>query len=347
MSEAELHILKARMLEGRRAKARRGELGKSVPMGYLRRPSGEVVLDPDEQAQGTIRLVFGLFQRFRTVGKVLRYLVEHNILMPVRTRGGPGKGELEWHRANRPSLHNLIGNPFYAGVYVYGLRSTDRRRQKPGRPGTGRRPPRPEDAEVFLPDRVPAYISWEQFQRNQSQDWVLIDISGRWALLFERQAVQGFEQSFAGHPRRIETAFLCESAVPGRVTNRSADKPHRPALERANRRGGERKQGYVTVTLILLDTFEDILDGGPGPLEHLREAASVEHQRAGHIHPRIVHLACRQNRGDRLGQCLGVSGDAITTVVYESVKGFGHRAAPDDASGEETDATRAAADSAD
>src|ERR1700709_550834 len=67
MSEAELHILKARMLEGRRSKARRGELGKPLPMGYLRRPSGEVALDPDEQAQGTIRLVFELFQRFRSV----------------------------------------------------------------------------------------------------------------------------------------------------------------------------------------------------------------------------------------------------------------------------------------
>src|SRR5271163_1138436 len=102
MSEAELHILKARMLEGRRAKARRGELGKPVPMGYLRRPSGEVVLDPDEQAQSTLRLVFELFQRFRTVGKVLRYLVEHDIRMPVRTPGGPGKGELEWRPPTGP-----------------------------------------------------------------------------------------------------------------------------------------------------------------------------------------------------------------------------------------------------
>ena len=58
MSEAELHILKARMLAGRNAKARRGELGKPLPMGYLRRPSGEVAFDPDEQAQGVIRLVF-------------------------------------------------------------------------------------------------------------------------------------------------------------------------------------------------------------------------------------------------------------------------------------------------
>jgi DNA invertase Pin-like site-specific DNA recombinase len=169
MSEAELHILKARMLEGRRAKARRGELGKPVPMGYLRHPSGEIIFDPDEQAQATIRLVFDLFERFRTVGKVMRYFVEHDIRMPVRVRSGPHKGDLEWHRVNRPSLHNLFANPIYAGAYVYGMRPIDRRRQKPGRPGTGRQSSRVEDADVFLPDRVPAYITWEQYQRNRAQ----------------------------------------------------------------------------------------------------------------------------------------------------------------------------------
>jgi DNA invertase Pin-like site-specific DNA recombinase len=169
MSEAELHILKARMLEGRKAKARRGELGKAVPMGYLRRPSGEVVLDPDEQAQATIRLVFELFERLRTIGKVMRYLVEHDIRLPVRVRGGARKAELEWHRPNRPTLQNLFANPIYAGAYVYGVRSTDRRRQKIGRSGTGRRSLRAEEAEVFLPDRMPAYITWDQYRRNQAQ----------------------------------------------------------------------------------------------------------------------------------------------------------------------------------
>jgi DNA invertase Pin-like site-specific DNA recombinase len=169
MSEAELHILKARMLEGRRAKARRGELGKPLPMGYLRRPSGEIAFDPDEQAQTTIHLIFDLFERFRTVGKVMKYLIEHDIRMPVRTPSGLGKGELEWRRVNRPSLHNLFANPIYAGAYVYGMRTIDRRRQKPGRPGTGRQSSRAEDADVFLPDRVPAYITWEQYQRNQAQ----------------------------------------------------------------------------------------------------------------------------------------------------------------------------------
>jgi DNA invertase Pin-like site-specific DNA recombinase len=169
MSEAELHILKARMLEGRRAKARRGELGKPVPMGYVRRPSGEVILDPDEHAQGTIRLVFDLFDRFRTVGRVMRYLIERDIRMPVRVSNGPHKGDLEWHRVNRASLHNLFANPTYAGAYVYGMRPIDRRRQQPGRKRTGRRSYRLEDTEVVLPGRLPAYITWEQYQRNRAQ----------------------------------------------------------------------------------------------------------------------------------------------------------------------------------
>ena len=169
MSEAELHILQARMLAGRNAKARRGELGKPLPMGYLRRPSGEVALDPDEQAQSVIRLVFALFERIRTVSGVLRHLVENDIKMPVRLAGGSGKGELQWRRPSRASLGDLFSNPIYAGVYVYGVRTIDRRRHKPGRPSSGRRPPRPGNAEVFLPDRLPAYISGEQFERNQQQ----------------------------------------------------------------------------------------------------------------------------------------------------------------------------------
>jgi DNA invertase Pin-like site-specific DNA recombinase len=169
MSEAELHILKARMLAGKRAKARRGELGRPVPMGYMQRPSGEIAFDPDEQAQATIRLAFELFERLHTVGRVMRYLIEHDIRLPVRVPGGARKGELEWHRVNRMTLHNLFANPIYAGAYVYGLRPTDPRRQKPGRPSTGRRSCAPEAAEVFLPGRLPAYISWEQYQRNRAQ----------------------------------------------------------------------------------------------------------------------------------------------------------------------------------
>jgi DNA invertase Pin-like site-specific DNA recombinase len=168
MSEAELHILEARMLEARMAKARRGELGKAVPMGYVRRPSGEIILDPDEQAQATIRLTFDLYERFGTIGKVLHHLAVNGIRMPVRVQGGENKGELEWRRPNRPSLYCLLVNPIYAGAYVYGLRTIDRRRQKPGHPQTGRRSPSLDNAVVVMPDHVPAYITWERYQENQA-----------------------------------------------------------------------------------------------------------------------------------------------------------------------------------
>jgi DNA invertase Pin-like site-specific DNA recombinase len=169
MSEAELHILEARMLDARMAKARRGELGRPVPMGYVRRPSGEIALDPDEQAQATIRLVFALYDRFGTIGTVLRHLTNHGIRMPVRVPGGENKGELEWRRPNRPSLYGLLVNPISAGTYAYGLRPTDRRRHKPGHPKTGRRAPNLDNAAVVLPDRLPAYISWDRYQANQAR----------------------------------------------------------------------------------------------------------------------------------------------------------------------------------
>jgi len=79
MSEAELHILKQRMLAGKRAKAERGELGMRMPMGYVRRPSGEIVKDPDEQAQATIQLIFDQFARVGTINGVLQYLVRHQV----------------------------------------------------------------------------------------------------------------------------------------------------------------------------------------------------------------------------------------------------------------------------
>ena len=169
MSEAELHILKRRMLEGKKAKARRGELGMQVPMGYFRRPSGEVIKDPDEQAQTTIEMVFDLFRRYGTLNAVLQHLVKNSIQMPRRDRCGPSKGELKWVRPNRQTLSNMLRNPIYAGAYVYGRRPTDHRKKRPGHPSSGRTVAKPAEWEVLLKDRLPAYIAWEQFEKNLRQ----------------------------------------------------------------------------------------------------------------------------------------------------------------------------------
>lgn len=166
MSEAELHILKQRMQQGRLSKARRGELAVPLPIGYVRRASGEVAFDPDEQAQHVVRLIFRKFEELGTLNAVLRYLVRHHVQLGVRVREGVGKGELEWRRPSRMTLQNVLKNPLYAGAYAYGRRQIDPRRQQPGRPSTGRHVLGPNDWPILLPDRCPAYISWEQYERN-------------------------------------------------------------------------------------------------------------------------------------------------------------------------------------
>lgn len=169
MSEAELHILKQRMQEGRLHKARRGELGMRLPIGYDRRPSGEVIKDPDEQVQTVVELIFAQFAARGTINGVLRYLVEHGLRMPVRCASGANKGMLEWHRPSRVTLSNVLHNPAYAGAYAYGRRRNDPRRQQPGKPTTGRTVTPRSQWHVLLKDRLPAYIRWEQYEANQEQ----------------------------------------------------------------------------------------------------------------------------------------------------------------------------------
>jgi DNA invertase Pin-like site-specific DNA recombinase len=170
MSEAELHILRQRLLQGKLQKARRGELGMPVPTGYLRKPSGEVVLDPDEEVQTVVRLVFELFGRAASTQGVLRELVARKVQIGVRLRTGPDIGALVWRRPYRGMVHSMLRNAIYAGVYVYGRRRTDPRRQIPGRRGTGRTPLLGADGwQVCLRDRLPAYITWEHYQMNQER----------------------------------------------------------------------------------------------------------------------------------------------------------------------------------
>ncbi|WP_346293173.1 recombinase family protein [Sphaerothrix gracilis] len=169
MSEAELHILKQRMLAGTLNKAKRGELAFDPPIGYLRRPSGEIVLDPDEQVQQVVRLIFRKFQEIGTLNGLLRYLVRQQIQVGVRVRIGRNRGDLEWRQPNRMTLQNLLKNPAYAGAYAYGRRQVDPRRKQPGKPSTGRVISAPEDWHAFIKDRLPAYISWEQYQQNLAQ----------------------------------------------------------------------------------------------------------------------------------------------------------------------------------
>jgi DNA invertase Pin-like site-specific DNA recombinase len=169
ISEAELHLIRQRMWSGRAAKARRGELAVPLPAGLVRRRSGEVVLDPDEQVRAVVRLVFDLFERLGTVGAVLGFLADNHIQLGIRLREGPERGELAWRRPSRAGVTNMLHNPAYAGIYAYGRSTLDPRRRQPGRPCTGRVRVGQDGWLVYLPGVLPAYISIEQYERNMQR----------------------------------------------------------------------------------------------------------------------------------------------------------------------------------
>lgn len=169
MSEAELHIMRNRLFQGKLSKARRGELHTHPPIGYVRDSNGAIQLDPDEQVQHVVRLIFRKFEELGTLHAVLRYLVQHDIQLGVRDLARGAGTRLTWRRPNRMTLSNLLHHPMYAGAYSYGRRQVDKRRQDPKRPSTGRVVLPVDDWHVLLRDHLPAYITWAQYQANLEQ----------------------------------------------------------------------------------------------------------------------------------------------------------------------------------
>ena len=165
MSEAELHVLRSRLLQGKRNKARRGEAFGFVPIGYVRTPDGGVALDPDEQARTAVRLVFEKFSELGSARRAHSFLVTHNILLGVRSFRGPDKGQLTWRRPHLSTLYDMLRHPFYAGAYVYGRCVVDPTRRSGGK--TGRRSAQPEEWISLIRDKVPGYITWEQYEENR------------------------------------------------------------------------------------------------------------------------------------------------------------------------------------
>ena len=174
MSEAELHILKSRMQQGMWNKAKRGEVINHAPIGYVRSPRarngvGDFVMDPDEQVQSVVRLIFVQFAKRGSVSSLLRWLVSNDVKIPVRPHFGANRGELEWRRPNRVTLLNMLHHPIYGGAYRWGHREIDPRKKIPGRPTTGRTFNTHDECRVLIRDRFAAYITWEEFEQNQQK----------------------------------------------------------------------------------------------------------------------------------------------------------------------------------
>jgi len=171
MSEAELQWLRSRLLGGKLEKAQHGELRFRPPAGLILDPAGRVVLDPDEEVQQAIRLVFDLFEQAGSALAVVKHFNAHHLRFPNRLWGKRQAGELVWGPLTHSRVLEVLHNPAYAGTYVYG-RTQTRTRPLPGeapRVKGHTRPVAREEWPIVLHDAHPGYLSWEQFLRNQQR----------------------------------------------------------------------------------------------------------------------------------------------------------------------------------
>jgi DNA invertase Pin-like site-specific DNA recombinase len=165
MSEAELHFIRARLRGGQLSKARRGELPMPLPVGLVTDPAGNVVLDPDAGVQHAIRHLFATYARTGSARAVVQAFNTEGLLFPARVRFGPHKGELAWMPLKHWRVLRTLHNPRYAGAFVYG-----RRRERKGPDGKTFHETLPRDQwTALIPDAHPGYITWEQFEHNQTR----------------------------------------------------------------------------------------------------------------------------------------------------------------------------------
>jgi hypothetical protein len=167
ISEFELGIIRSRMYEAARSKAKRGELKISAPIGYAWDRHVGLGLDPDRRLQEVIRLVFHKFRGLGSARQVLLWMASQNIHFPYPSDGRT-LTSFEWRPIRYRNIISILKNPFYAGVYAYG-KSEKRTTIVDGRArkSYGHRKPM-GTWEVFIQDHHEGYISWAEYERNQA-----------------------------------------------------------------------------------------------------------------------------------------------------------------------------------
>jgi len=179
MSEAELHVLRARLIGGVLNKARRGELKLPLPVGLTYDPLDRVVLDPDQQVQHAVRLLFTTFRRTGSASATVREFQAHELLFPRHVKTGPRKGELVWCALLFSRVLQILHNPRYAGAFVYGRHQT-----RPTPAGHEYRTVPREEWAVLIRDAHPGYITWAAFEHNLERL-----LANAWAFGEERRRV--------------------------------------------------------------------------------------------------------------------------------------------------------------
>ena len=167
MSEAELHVLRARLEGGIRNKAARGELRKALPVGLVwGDEEGEILLDPDEAVCGAIQTIFERFAELGSVRQVWLWMRREGVQFPMRRFT---YGEIQWAVPTYHQIHSVLESPVYAGAYAFG--KTRRERYVDEHGNTRQRMRRLPQAEwqVLIWDHHPGFIDRATFEANRER----------------------------------------------------------------------------------------------------------------------------------------------------------------------------------
>ena len=170
MSEAELHIIRARLDGGIRNKAARGELRRGLPVGFVwGEQDGEVLFHPDEAVTSAIRTVFERFAEFGSARRVWLWFRSEGLSFPLQTTPAGMPGPIRWVTPTYTALHHILTNPVYAGAYTYGKTRYERYVDEHGAVKKRIRHLPVDQWAVLIPDHHPGFIDWATFQANQAR----------------------------------------------------------------------------------------------------------------------------------------------------------------------------------
>lgn len=170
MSEAELHVLRARLEGGIRNKAARGELRRGLPVGLVwGEEEGEILLHPDEAVRGVIAAVFSRFSESGSVRAVWLWLLGEGLSFPLQQVAGNCVPELRWLAPTYNAIHRVLTHPSYAGAYVYGRTRRELVVHEDGRARVRKRRVGRGEWGVLIVDHHPGYIDWATFEANQAR----------------------------------------------------------------------------------------------------------------------------------------------------------------------------------
>jgi DNA invertase Pin-like site-specific DNA recombinase len=170
MSEAELHIIRARLDGGIRNKAARGELRRGLPVGFVwGEQDGEVLFHPDAAVTSAIRTVFERFTEFGSARRVWLWFRSEGLSFPLQTTPAGLPGPIRWVTPTYTALHHILTNPVYAGAYTYGKTKYERYVDEQGAVRKRIRHLPMDQWAVLIPDHHPGFIDWATFQANQAR----------------------------------------------------------------------------------------------------------------------------------------------------------------------------------